>query len=176
MNHKFKLLALIFLLVGSFFAGCGDKSGGGSRHLTPPIENPTDTPEEIVWTPCARENGVCLFDGTALVRYGFGDTYVTQTATYAIACNNATFGDPLPGVTKLCEYTNLVAAPPVDNEGWIFCADENGHCAFTGEAEVRYGLNHIYFRGVYTNGVDCNNATFGDPLVGIVKRCEYRPR
>lgn len=63
----------------------------------------TTTPT-VTWTTCASENGVCRFSGTAQVRYGANNAYVTKTATSSIACNNATFGDPAPNVVKSCQY------------------------------------------------------------------------
>ena len=178
MVCHFKVLVTC-LLMGTFLVlGCADKSSSsGGNAGSPNPENPAETPTETVWTPCAQENGVCLFEGTADVRYGIDGVFVTQRASFAKVCSNNSFGvDPVPGVVKLCEYGNLVPSTPVDNEGWIFCANEHEHCNFTGEAEVRYGHNHIYFKAVFTDGVDCNNQVFGDPLVGIVKKCEYRPR
>jgi serine protease len=39
------------------------------------------------------------------VRYGANGTFVQQTATNSISCTNATFGDPIPGVVKHCDYS-----------------------------------------------------------------------
>jgi hypothetical protein len=58
------------------------------------------------WTFCATEGSVCSFSGTSEVRYGTSSAYVTKTATGSVACNNATFGDPAPGVVKSCSYSN----------------------------------------------------------------------
>ncbi len=55
---------------------------------------------------------------------------------------------------------------------WTFCANENGTCSFTGTRQVRYGANNVFTYKVLTNGTACTNAVFGDPLVGVVKRCE----
>lgn len=56
------------------------------------------------YTYCANENGTCDFAGTASVAYGYNANWVYKTATSSIACNNATFGDPAPGVGKACFY------------------------------------------------------------------------
>ena len=55
---------------------------------------------------------------------------------------------------------------------WVFCASENGFCAFSGTKDVRYGADSTYTQGVYTDGVACDNATFGDPLFGVEKHCD----
>lgn len=59
---------------------------------------------------------------------------------------------------------------------WVDCAAENGTCTLPAgsTAIVAYGaqgrLNQLSGR---TGSVACNNATFGDPIVGVVKRCAY---
>ena len=61
-----------------------------------------------------------------------------------------------------------------DNRGWIPCADENQFCDFGGEKDVRYGANGAYAFGTFTDGVNCTNGVFGDPLSGVGKQCWYR--
>ncbi len=56
------------------------------------------------YTFCANENGTCSFSGTASVAYGANGAFNYQTATNSIACNNTTFGDPIPGTAKACYY------------------------------------------------------------------------
>jgi len=57
------------------------------------------------WTYCANENQTCSFSGTRTVRYGANSTYFVKTNVNAsISCSNGTFGDPIPGVAKTCEY------------------------------------------------------------------------
>jgi uncharacterized protein (DUF1800 family) len=53
-------------------------------------------------TPCATENATCSFSGTRQVAYGAGTSYAVRTLTGPVACNNATFGDPLFGTVKSC--------------------------------------------------------------------------
>ena len=62
-----------------------------------------------------------------------------------------------------------------DNEPYTFCSNEYENCAFTGTKSVRYGANGVYFYRVLTNGAACNNATFGDPIPGVVKQCAIGP-
>ena len=56
------------------------------------------------YTFYANENGTCSFSGTMAVRYGANNSYFYRTATSSIACNNATFGDPIFGTAKACYY------------------------------------------------------------------------
>lgn len=56
--------------------------------------------------------------------------------------------------------------------GYHKCADENGRCNFSGTANVIYGANNCYTSPrSFSNGVDCNNGVFGDPVPGVVKAC-----
>lgn len=64
---------------------------------------------------------------------------------------------------------------PLFNTNATACASENGNCAFSGVAEVWYGANQSWSIIPASNGIGCNNATFGDPLVGTAKRCYTRP-
>ena len=56
----------------------------------------------------------------------------------ALRVQNAVFGDPLYGTVKQCS----IPSPPQPE--WTFCAPENGVCAFTGTAEVRYGADDSF--------------------------------
>lgn len=95
-------------------------TGGGSVTSTPTATNtptptntpggPTNTPTPtatggITWTLCAQENGTCTFSGTMTVRYGANNSWFYRVATNSIACNNATFGDPIRGTAKACYYS-----------------------------------------------------------------------
>ena len=61
----------------------------------------------------------------------------------------------------------------VHAELWTQCAGEGQRCAFTGTAQIRYGANGTYALGSFTNGADCTNQVFGDPIYGFVKSCEF---
>jgi hypothetical protein len=66
--------------------------------------------------------------------------------------------------------------PTPDPDAWTFCAAERSRCSFTGTQEVRYGANGTYTAPrTFTDGVDCTNAVFGDPLPGVNKHCDRRP-
>jgi hypothetical protein len=80
-----------------------------------------------------------------------------------------------PKVTaKGCPWGEVGPTPTVAAT-WTFCANEWGTCRFGGTAKVRYGANGSYSSKMLTNSTPCTNAIFGDPLPGIVKRCEYSP-
>ena len=64
------------------------------------------------------------------------------------------------------------AGTPAESE-WTFCANEGGRCEFTGTQQVRYGANGQFtLPRTFTDGVDCGNAVFGDPVFGVVKQCQ----
>ncbi|WP_129312270.1 hypothetical protein [Streptomyces sp. L2] len=64
------------------------------------IDNPAAGPSSYAW--CAPENGGCSFTGSATVAYGADGQYAIKTTANGTDCNNAIFGDPLPGVAKAC--------------------------------------------------------------------------
>lgn len=71
-----------------------------------------------------------------------------------------------------CSAINITvggSVSPADN--WTFCGNENQFCSFSGTRNVRYGANGVYVYRTLTNGVNCSNAVFGDPVFGVAKRC-----
>jgi large repetitive protein len=63
---------------------------------------------------CSNENATCVLPAgaTATVWYGAGTGWVSRTGvTGSIACNNATFGDPIPGTFKSCRYVLTATSP-----------------------------------------------------------------
>jgi len=62
----------------------------------------------------------------------------------------------------------------VGGEGWTRCADENAFCDFTGTRLVAYGANGVFAEQTFTDGVQCANSVFGDPVPGVVKQCWYQ--
>ncbi|WP_238297332.1 AbfB domain-containing protein, partial [Methylobacterium soli] len=55
------------------------------------------------WRDCAPEGGTCTVSGQQSVRYGANGQYVTRSVTGPVGCNNAIFGDPVPGTVKTCQ-------------------------------------------------------------------------
>lgn len=53
----------------------------------------------------------------------------------------------------------------------VLCANEDGHCSFAGSRFVRYGAGDRFNVRLLTDGADCNNTVFGDPIFGQRKAC-----
>ena len=123
---------------------------------------------------CAPERGQCSFSGSATVVYGARDRWTAPRAfSGGVACNNATFGDPLPYVVKACYQRP--AEVPVPPTGYALCAAEGGTCAISGGATVVYGARTTWTAPrSFTSPVACRNATFGDPLPYVVKACYFK--
>ena len=68
------------------------------------------------------------------------------------------------------------AAAQVDllDSNWTYCAPEGGYCSFSGQKEVRYGANGRYRDKVFSDGANCTDGVFGDPISSAVKKCWYR--
>lgn len=143
-----------------------------STTLTP---TPTPTPVLSTWTACATEGGSCSFIGSAQMRYGTADKYVTKTLTGPAACTNAVFGDPAPGYVKSCSLNPTTTGPTSASTApsWTNCAAEGGTCSFSGTREVRYGSDGSYAKKIVAGSVSCSNAVFGDPKPNYVKSCSY---
>lgn len=125
---------------------------------------------DLIWNECSKENGNCKFQGTSVIRYGANGRYSYTVSSDSINCSNRVFGDPIFGVVKACFYSEPINAT---SNNWKKCAKENSKCNFTGQAVVRYGANGAFYYRRVSNGINCNNLEFGDPLVGTVKNCEY---
>jgi hypothetical protein len=122
------------------------------------------------WTSCSNEYGLCVISGSNTVRFGSGTNYFYKSVIGPVACNDGVFGDPLVGVTKHCDYKP---------ESWTTCSAEYSSCTLNGSNTVRFGQFSTYtsksFVGVNTT-IACSDSVFGDPLVGVVKQCQYLPQ
>ena len=125
------------------------------------------------WTFCSSEGGNCVVSGTQQVRYGGNGLYYYKTVTNSIACTNAVFGDPAPGVPKQChrDTTATSTPPPTSTTTWNWCSPEGGTCVVSGTQQVRYGGNGVYAYKTVTGSIACTNAVFGDPAPGVPKSC-----
>ena len=72
-------------------------------------------------------------------------------------------------VTGLLMAQGVASACPTTS--WVFCGKEDTRCVFTGTHTVAFGVNESFYYLRATNGIDCNDATFGDPAYGLWKNC-----
>ena len=56
---------------------------------------------------------------------------------------------------------------------WNYCGQEDEFCSFEGTKNVRYGLGDVWHYEIKTDGTDCSNDVFGDPVPGFEKECYY---
>ena len=115
---------------------------------------------------CAAQNDAYTFTLPVEVAYGIGGKYIFENhVSGPVTFNNATFGNPNPGVLKWGWYM------PYDQ-----CAVENQSYTFNSPVDVAYGANGQYkWMTNVTGTVTFNNATFGDPAYGVVKAGYFRP-
>ncbi len=177
-NGSFELLLPAdpgILLPGNYMLFALSSTGVPSVSTPISVSGPAASPPANA-VRCATENGVCTVPAgqTATVWYGQGSSYaLLGSRSGAVACNNATFGDPDYGVKKYCSY---VPAPPPAAQT---CAQEGGSCPLPAgvTATVWYGAGSRWTARTGLSGaVSCTNATFGDPAYGVGKGCAYAPR
>ncbi|GAA4117726.1 hypothetical protein ACFFTN_09105 [Aminobacter aganoensis] len=125
---------------------------------------------------CATEGGTCRLPFPAEVVYGAQGRMTSRFIDRpSVRCSNRVFGDPAPGLRKECYIVQRGRGGGGYDEPrrqrWTVCANENGFCDFYGRKRVRYGTMGSYEEGVFRDGVECDNDTFGDPAPGVRKRC-----
>jgi chitodextrinase len=99
----------------SYWFGVEARDAAGNRSSRAQV-NPTtaacSTPP-TEWAFCANEGQQCTFSGTKDVRYGANGTFTApRTFDSSVSCTNGVFGDPLPAISKHCEYRNASSPPP----------------------------------------------------------------
>jgi hypothetical protein len=77
-------------------------------------------------------------------------------------------------ITNFAIYFPPCASDEPPGGGWTYCAEENGTCSFSGTRLVAYGRNCFYNYLNATGSIGCNNGIFGDPHVGVYKKCYYK--
>lgn len=120
------------------------------------------------WTKCANQNGTCSAAAGQPVEYGAFGAFTSTVATGDTPCNDAEFGDPIPGESKAC-YT--ATGGPAGYA--VNCSDEAGTCTFAGRQTVAYGARGTFVYRAFTGSSACTTAAFGgtDPLPGVRKSC-----
>lgn len=71
------------------------------------------------WILCANEYATCSFTGEKLVRYGTETQNFTKNFSGGTICDNSTFGDPAPGLTKMCWYFDTTPQLPPGGTGTV---------------------------------------------------------
>lgn len=105
----------------------------------------------------------------------------TGTVYVANCLNRVHFGSQATGDCN-SPGSNTVLGTPIPtglHSSFIECAPEGGICLFSGTREIAYGADtRLVFKTVSAVagilGYGCNNANFGDPAQGTVKRCYMR--
>jgi YVTN family beta-propeller protein len=101
-------VATVYFGTGSTWAVRRAVSGSIACNTTTfgdPAPGVSKTCRYVAATKCAAENGTCAVPAgsTAVVYYGANGKFNARGgATGNVACNNATFGDPIPGTVKAC--------------------------------------------------------------------------
>lgn len=79
----------------------------------------------------------------------------------------------LPSVI-LCLWLSIIVSDVASAQGpgYVFCAKEYEYCNFSGTKDIAYGTNGVFtFQYGISNGVNCGNSVFGDPIPGYTKSC-----
>ncbi len=101
----------------------------------------------------------------------------TLTTPFMSACGGGSQdGNALAtavAATDTQRILSVAATAAADVVTWTRCASEGQHCTFTGQRDVRYGTATTYVTRTLTDGTNCSNAVFGDPVVGTVKSCWF---
>ena len=168
-NNTYTVNGISSGTVVRYFFTIGNTSGGAIDTPWQQFTMGTTGGGPSGYTYCANENQNCVFSGSRRVAYGANGRFNYRIATSSIACNNATFGDPISGTAKACYYSNTTVGP----DNYTYCANENQTCAFAGSRQVAYGANGQFRYRTASNSIACNNATFGDPVPGVAKACFY---
>ncbi len=147
--------------------------GGSSISLTIGNAAPVG-PAGYTW--CAAEGGSCSFTDNVDVAYGANGKFnYRYNVTGSVSINNATFGDPIPGVPKAGFYKKISST--TGPAGYTRCAAEGGSCWFANIVDVAYGANAKFNYQYGVSGtINFNNATFGDPNPGVAKAGYYKVR
>jgi hypothetical protein len=138
------------------YSGTNDAFLENSSYMFSFIPPPPPIPEFLYWINLATENGVFTLTTAGVVRYGASGVYTyaeLQQGTYS--CSNGSFGDPIPGVYKSCEFGSNI--PPVVDcsvtPGDISCLIEDGIIDYTDPEELLASLEDD-FTNTGDDGID----------------------
>lgn len=161
-------------------------------HLDAIIKHATTPSTHRVRAPLAMAAGVLLAGcvlampaaaqtplGKATLHSGAGTGKPLSTHATSAACRAAA---TKAGKWMCKEAFEVLAAPPAPPASapepvvtWVQCAVERATCSFIGTREVRFGTSPTitgrYAAKTVTGPVACTNVVFGDPVVGVEKKC-----
>jgi hypothetical protein len=118
--------------------------------------------KSLDYVQCAQEGQVCAV-GPSYVAFGANGSYRYRTTVTGFTCNRDFFGgDPIVGTPKACYFANYSG---VISEGGVVTqrADLS--------TDIAYGAKDAFSFKRVTGTYTCDNATFGDPIVGTRKEC-----
>jgi hypothetical protein len=129
----------------------------------------------------ARTTGdadISVSAGTSLT-FTTANWNTNQTVTLAAAQDADTInGTATITVASTGQSSKTVTATEAENAapvGYTWCANENARYTFNSLVDVAYGANGTFvFRSCVTGTITFNNATFGDPITGVLKAGYYR--
>jgi hypothetical protein len=113
VDGKFKYKDVAFE-VGCITAEFGDPAPNMQKNCEYKLNAPDKEKYEVAlkkyreqnnfdgWKLCAVEGGICKVNQNSDIRYGISNSYNTKLVGSSVACDNKTFGDPLPGRLKKC--------------------------------------------------------------------------
>jgi Domain of unknown function (DUF1996) len=86
---------------------------GSAAPAPSPVPAPAPAPSTAAWQQVASEGSMFRLSKTELVRYGADGDFTQRTLPASQwACDNATFGDPAFGKTKVCQVAMAATSAP----------------------------------------------------------------
>ena len=132
----------------------GSSGGPGTVSVT--------TSSGCAWTAASNVSWITLTSNSSVTGPG--------TVNYSVSAISGT-ASRTGTITVAGRTFTVTQSGSGSSSGWVFCANENQQCSFTGTKIVRYGTNGVYFFETLANGTMCSNGVFGDPLPGVPKQC-----
>jgi Flp pilus assembly pilin Flp len=112
--------------------------------------------------------------GQGLVEYAIILALVAIVVIAILIQMGPKIGNTYSTINSSLGFESAPTVVPTATPNWVFCSNEFQYCSFSGTKVVRYGKNNTWVEGTFTNGVDCSNSVFGDPLVGTLKECDIK--
>ena len=187
-------------LLGAFVAGVRPTAPGWARYKVMPLLGPltsaaatVPSPHGLITVSHALSDTTYLLQLTspsgtqAVVGIPRKHSWTSITANGVTVWSQGNFVSGVPGVSGAGTdnlYINLNVAPgtwrlvatgPSDPQGFTRCTDEGGTCTFGLPVDGAYGANgHFNIKTGLTGIVTFDNASFGDPIAGVVKSGHFK--